>query len=206
VSDARPPAPTLYTIGHSNHSLERFLELLRANHIEVLADVRSRPYSKYSSHFSREPLAAALADAGIVYEFFGRELGGQPNGPDNYDERGRALYWKMAQTESFRNGLARLRATLEGRTTAMMCSEEDPSMCHRRHLITRVLVEDGVDVLHIRGTGIVESEEAVREREATADDNQLPLFEEDERERERLQWKSIQSGLQKNPPPNFSAP
>lgn len=197
------PAPALYSIGHSNHSLERFLELLRANSVEVLADVRSRPYSGYSPHFSREPLAAALADAGIVYEFLGRELGGQPDHPDYYDEKGRALYWKMAQAETFQDGLARLRTMLERRTTAMMCSEEDPSMCHRRHLITRVLVEQGVNVLHVRGTGIVESEQVVREREITDEDNQLTLFEEEERERERLQWKSIQSGLQKSPPPNF---
>jgi uncharacterized protein (DUF488 family) len=52
--------PELFTIGHSTHSLEKFLELLRQHRIEAVADVRSSPYSQYNPHFNREPLQLAL--------------------------------------------------------------------------------------------------------------------------------------------------
>ncbi|MBC7526673.1 MAG: DUF488 family protein, partial [Chthonomonadaceae bacterium] len=67
--------PILYTLGHSNHSLERFLELLRLHKIETVGDVRSQPYSPYCPHFNREALQIALLQNGISYLFFGRELG-----------------------------------------------------------------------------------------------------------------------------------
>ena len=75
-------------------------------------------------------------------------------------------------------------------------------MCHRRHLITRVLHEEGVDVRHIRGDGRVESEAEIRAEEATSDADQLALFGEIAAQERDDQWKSIQSGLRKSPPPN----
>ncbi len=69
--------PTIWTIGHSNHTLEHFLDLLRTHAIDVVADVRSTPFSRRHPHFNRERLKAALAgaDAGIDYIFLGAELG-----------------------------------------------------------------------------------------------------------------------------------
>lgn len=66
---------TVYTIGHSKHPTERFIELLKRNAITAIADVRSQPYSRWNPQFNRDALRGALNDAGIAYVFLGRELG-----------------------------------------------------------------------------------------------------------------------------------
>jgi uncharacterized protein (DUF488 family) len=66
----------LFTIGHSNHPYEHFLDLLRRNAIAAVADVRSRPYSRFVPHFSKERLERLLAEAGVGYRFRGAEFSG----------------------------------------------------------------------------------------------------------------------------------
>ena len=145
----------LWTIGHSNHSGERFIELLKSFRIDVLADVRSQPYARYASHFSRTPLRQLLADAGLQYVFLGRELGGRPDEPELYDSEGRVRYGHLAQAPRFSAGLSRLLEGASQWRVAMMCSEEDPTDCHRRLLITRALRQGNpqATVHHIRGDG-----------------------------------------------------
>src|ERR1035438_5525902 len=66
------------TIGHSDHTIERLIELLGQHHVTAVADVRSSPYSQMNAQFNREALASALKQAGIAYSFLGKELGGRP--------------------------------------------------------------------------------------------------------------------------------
>lgn len=66
---------TIFTIGHSNHTLEELLRLLRLHAVNAVADVRSQPYSRRMEHFAKDFLAPALAEAGVEYVFLGRELG-----------------------------------------------------------------------------------------------------------------------------------
>ena len=61
--------PTLYTIGHSNLEMERFLEYLRLYGITALVDTRTRPQSRYFPWFNRRNLSAQLDEAGIGYSF-----------------------------------------------------------------------------------------------------------------------------------------
>jgi uncharacterized protein (DUF488 family) len=91
-----------------------------------------------------------LAEAGIDYVFLGRELGGRPGGEQFYDKGGRVVHERIAAQQSFRNGLERLLEIAATKRVAMMCSEEDPEKCHRRHLITPHLVKRGHEVSHIR--------------------------------------------------------
>jgi uncharacterized protein (DUF488 family) len=186
---------TIYTIGHSNHSLEAFLNMLAAHGIEVLVDTRSQPYSKFAPHFNANGLRAAVTTRGIGYEFYGRELGGRPDARDLYDDDGHVLYGKVAESPLFRDGIARLTAAMATRRMALLCSEENPSVCHRSLLVGRVLAEHGVAVRHIRANGIVQCEEviAAERRQATA---QLDLFGESE----EPQWRSLQSVLHKRMP------
>ncbi len=198
--------PTIYTIGHSNHLLQTFLELLHCHDIEVLIDTRSSPFSRYSPHFSRDPLKAAVQDAGIKYGFYGRELGGRPENQAFYDSEGRADYAQIAASELFQAGLARLVAGAAKRRTALLCSEENPSVCHRRLLISRVLFESGQSVCHIRGDGRLEDERELRGREDLEHRRQRGLFDDAE-STEAVPWKSlksIQSASPKVPPPIFS--
>ena len=87
--------PTVLTIGHSSHSYERFLALLRGAGATAIADVRTSPYSRHFPQFSDEPLKAALSRDGVAYSFLGRELGSQPQ-DGRYYRDGVADYELMA--------------------------------------------------------------------------------------------------------------
>ena len=144
--------PAVFTIGHSNHSLEGFFALLGKHRAATVADVRSVPYNRFVRHFSRQPLAAALAARGIDYLFLGRELGGRRDDPGCY-ERGRIVYDRVAGTESFRDGIGRVvRGSAEHRI-ALMCAEREPLDCHRTLLVAPALEAAGAEVVHILADG-----------------------------------------------------
>ncbi len=159
----------VYTLGHSSHTIEVFLGLLTQHDIEVLIDTRSSPFSRYAPQFNRDALKASVEHAGLRYGFFGRHLGGRPDDEDLYDENGHVLYSAVAKSFLFNDGLERLIAGAAKYRTALLCSEENPSVCHRRLLVGRVLFESGIGVFHIRGDGRVESEQSLQESERQAE-------------------------------------
>jgi len=187
--------PTLYTVGHSNHSEEKFLDLLRQHEIEVLVDVRSQPFSRYNPQFNDSNLKRALESAGIRYLFMGDQLGGRPEGEELLDDEGRALYHRMAESPAFLTGIERLQRGIAEHRTAIMCSEEDPAVCHRHLLVTRVVCGRGIAVLHIRGDGRLDTEEQIAPTE-----KQGVLFADLEAD----SWKSLRSVSPKHRPPNSS--
>ncbi|MCC6125753.1 MAG: DUF488 domain-containing protein [Pirellulales bacterium] len=199
---ASRPNDVLWTIGHSNHPLETFLELLRRHEIEVLVDVRSSPYSSYCPHFNLEQLKRAVKAAAMQYLYLGDRIGGRAEGAEFYDDEGRVLYDKVAATAGFREGIERLLKGLRAYRVAILCGEEDPANCHRRLLIGRVLRERGVRLMHLRGDGREQSEaELAAEEKFQKTKGQLSLFETED----LSAWKSTQSVLPKNRPPNSSS-
>lgn len=142
----------IYTIGHSNHSLDHFLRLLKENDIQVVADVRSRPYSRFVPHFNRAALAAALAEADLRYLFMGGELGGKP--PDLGKTRaGELIREHLKSRPQFRLGLARLIEEARRAKVCVLCAEADPARCHRGQLLAPELAARGVKVYHILADG-----------------------------------------------------
>lgn len=187
-ADTKPGAGdtiTLYTIGHSNRSLTAFLELLERHGIESLVDVRSAPYSRYVTHFNRADLEYSVESHKIRYTYLGAELGGRPPGDEFYDEHDHVLYYRVAQAPFFRGGIEKLIEEGAVYRTAFMCSEEDPTNCHRRLLIARVLIDEGVRVLHIRGD---DSEQVEQGMTVTAPSLWAAI---DPDASEELEWKSI---------------
>jgi len=185
----------LYSIGHSNHALETFLQLLRQHRIEVLVDARSHPYSKFAPHFDAPSLKQAVIGAGIKYLFMGKELGGRPDGDEFYDAEGHVLYWRVAQSMLFRDGIGRLETGITKYRVALMCSEENPSACHRRLLVGRVLTTHGVQLEHIRGDGSIQTEAEIEaEEQRGCAEGQIGFFNEPHQEKA---WRSIQSVLQR---------
>jgi len=89
---------SIQTIGHSNHSADHFLHLLKSHRIEVVVDTRSQPYSNYATHFDQSPLKQSLTQNDIQYLYLGRELGGRPEGDQNYDSKGHVLYHRVAES------------------------------------------------------------------------------------------------------------
>ena len=157
-------AGAVLTIGHSNHALDAFIELLRQHRVNALADVRSAPYSRFNPQFNRESLAASLKAEGIVYVYLGRELGGRSGNRDCYDGEGRIRYDRVAATESFRRGLDRVVDGAARRRIALMCAEKEPLHCHRTLLVAHELDKRGVGVDHIHADGRLESHDDAMDR------------------------------------------
>lgn len=193
---------TFFTIGHSNRSVEEWLVLVRQHEVEVVVDVRSSPYSKYVPQFDRELLQRSLEQAGFRYLYLGKQLGGRPSNLAYYDASGRVLYSRVRDDAEFKSGIARLETGMARFRVALMCGEEDPAHCHRRLLVGRVLSEHGHTMLHIRGDGRLESDEAVAAETAKPLVAVQPaLFAELDED----QWRSTASVLPKKAPGSFSA-
>jgi len=192
----------IYTIGHSNHSLETFLNLLKDLRIGVVVDIRSKPNSQIVPHFNRKLLENSLKMSGFKYLYFGKELGGKPNGKEYYDDNGYVLYSLIAKSPPFVEAIQRLLKGIREYRVVLLCGEENPSHCHRRLLVGRYLLEQGVNVEHIRGNGRVESEDELTNEEKIRykNENQLMLFDK----KETYEWKSTQSVLPKKVPRHSS--
>jgi uncharacterized protein (DUF488 family) len=148
----------VFTIGHSNHSAEKFFGLLKGYGIEILVDTRSHPYSRHAPRFNASALEVVLSRDGIGYVFLGGKLGGRPEGEEFYDAKGRVDYALVGCSRPFLDGISRLEKEIRARTVALLCSEENPARCHRRLLVGRALEERGITLRHIRGDGSVETE------------------------------------------------
>lgn len=191
-ADERVSEPIrVFSVGHSNHDIAHFVALLTSHQIDVVADVRTAPFSRFSSHFNREPLTRELRAHRIDYVFLGRELGGRPDGAQYYDEEGHVRYDRLALSELFDEGVKRLLRGASAHRVAMMCSEGDPAQCHRHLLIARVLDERGVNVNHILTDGTMADYGLVAQRTPV----QRGLFDNDE----ESQWRSPLSVLHSTP-------
>jgi len=167
-----PPAANtvqVYSIGHSDHTVEAFLGLLRQHEIAVVVDVRSQPYSQWVPQFNREILSRQLEAAGVHYIFMGESLGGRPADRSLYNQgEERPDNERLAESPLYQAGLGQLLTLAAQERVALMCSEGDYHKCHRSKLITPTLLERDVRVLHILPDGAV--------REAEPEVKQLNLF------------------------------
>ena len=142
----------VYTIGHSTHPIEEFIELLQAHSIAQVIDVRTIPRSRHNPQFNSEALAASLSSKGIVYRHM-PELGGLRHARRdsintawrNASFRGYADYM---QTPEFQAAVQALIDLATGTPTAIMCAEALPWKCHRS-LIADALLARGISVLDI---------------------------------------------------------
>jgi len=152
---------TLFTIGHSTHEFPRFLELLQQHDIEIVADVRSRPFSRLP-WFCRPSLELELKGVGIRYVFLGLELGARRDERECYIGK-RADYDRIAQTPLFRKGIDRLKTGIPKYRIALMCAEKDPLDCHRTILVCRY-AREFAEVSHIHANGHLESHQMAETR------------------------------------------
>jgi len=176
---AKPKHPEeILTVGHSNLEERPFLDLLAAAGVELIADVRANPRSRYE-HFNRSALAGSLQAGGIGYAHLGEQLGGRrdpaPGSPNDPLEDGwfRGYADHMASDE-FSEGLNRLRELARDQRVAVMCAEADWTQCHRR-LIADALVTDGIRVLHLGPDGSLTEHEL---HEAASSENGHLIYPE----------------------------
>jgi uncharacterized protein (DUF488 family) len=151
-----PAVPRIWTIGHSNHTPQRFLELLRRHGILCVADVRRHPFSRRHPHVSRAALERLLVAEGMGYHHF-EDLGGRreplPHSSNTaIADPGLRGYADWATGPAFRAALEALRALATATATAVMCAEADPARCHRT-LLADHLAARGFEVRHILADG-----------------------------------------------------
>lgn len=155
----------ILTIGYgSRRTADEFVELLHRHGVQYLADVRSRPYSKYRPEFSKDALAAILKRGGIAYVHMGDSLGGMPEDPA-CRTNGKVDYAKVRRQEWFIRGLERLETGRRGgHRIAIMCAELEPHRCHRARLVGEALAARGVPLGHIDEEGSIITHDEVMER------------------------------------------
>ena len=132
--------PVIYTIGHSTHPIEYFLELLKHYNVNCVVDVRSLPASRFNPQYNKKALSNALEKQKIKYLHFGEEFGARQTDPDLLDEDGKVDFEKMRNSEKFKKGIDSVwREAQNDYVIALMCSESEPLNCHRFSMISLAL-------------------------------------------------------------------
>ncbi|MCC5946023.1 MAG: DUF488 domain-containing protein [Bernardetiaceae bacterium] len=140
----------IYTIGHSNHELSFFIELLKHFTINCIVDVRSVAASAYNPQFNKISLASELQKSSIAYLHFAQEFGARHEAPSLLDSEGKVDFEKVQASASFRKGVRRLQKGIDkGFNIALMCSEGDPFDCHRFAMVSQALANENFTVKHI---------------------------------------------------------
>ena len=147
------PPPVIHTIGHSNHTSRKFIELLKRAGIELIIDTRSVPYSRHVPAYNRETLQHTLAQTGISYRFMGDTLGGRPTTEALRHPGGRPNYTLMAQQPQFQRATRHLVTQARSTPMVLLCTEHDPLRCHRTLLVAHAMQKQGADIRHIHRDG-----------------------------------------------------
>lgn len=141
-----------------------FLGTLLRHEVHMVCDVRSRPGSFRFPQFNREPLMAQLANAKIIYQFFGDQFGGRPLDPRYYRSDGLVDYAARRKAPDFEEALDRLLGALKSKNVVVMCAEEDPLHCHRFLLICPALGPHGIVPHHLRRGAALETQRDAEDR------------------------------------------
>jgi uncharacterized protein (DUF488 family) len=140
--------PIIYTIGHSTHPIDYFLEMLKHYQVNCVVDVRSVPTSRFNPQFNKKSIALSLEANGIDYLHFGEAFGGRQTDSLLLDNEGRVDFEKVRNTEKFNDAIGRIwKGAHDGYSIALMCSEAEPLSCHRFIMISPALKD--FKVLHI---------------------------------------------------------
>lgn len=144
----------IYTIGHTHHTIAKFLAFLDKYNIDYLMDVRSVPYSRYAEQFNREALKKVMDKTSVKYVFMGNYFGARQQNPDLYNEAGYLDFEKVRSYQPFIMRVDNLILGLKkGNNIALMCTEKHPIDCHRAILIARAFELKGIGVKHILEDG-----------------------------------------------------
>jgi uncharacterized protein (DUF488 family) len=168
--------PVLYTIGYATKPIHIFMAQLKAYSIDVVADIRSVPYSKVFKEYHRENIQHQLRQQEIQYVYLGAELGPRSKDENHYDESGQVQFDRLMTSTLFKEGIARLAKGLEKQMTiALMCAEKDSATCHRSLLVGHFLhyknlegslgeTLGNLEIQHINHSGEVETQSALEDR------------------------------------------
>jgi uncharacterized protein (DUF488 family) len=150
----------IFTIGHSNLEINRFIGILKDNEISVVVDIRSVPFSRFSPQYNRKNLENEFAKRSILYEYEGNDLGGRIKDkecyitktiPDRKTNIAQLIDFTVLENKIwFQNGIKKIIELSSGNKTVIMCSEENPDNCHRKLLVGKKLELLGHRIIHLR--------------------------------------------------------
>lgn len=154
--NSQTPQKTIWTIGHSTHSLDELIAMLHSFNIALVVDIRGFPGSRRFPHFNKEALEISLPSIGIQYIHL-KSLGGRrklnPNSHNTaWHHPAFRSYADYMETEEFTNGIKALEAIAMKQPTAYMCSEAVWWRCHRS-MVSDYMKLHGWTVVHIMGIG-----------------------------------------------------
>ncbi len=155
----------VFTIGHSTHQLDYFLELLQGQNINCVLDIRSIPYSKYSPQFNQDIFKTYLQKHRIKYIPFKEAFGARQENENVLNEKKQVDFELFRKTNSFIKGIERLNNGLfKGYRIVLMCAEGNPLDCHRFSMIAIYLHQTGFNVKHILKDKTLKSHEELEKQ------------------------------------------
>jgi len=174
---------SLFTIGYSPFNIDDFIAVLKHYGINVVIDVRSRPYSEYHACYNKEHIEYALGHHNIYYRSYSREFGAQQTDVRFLSLEGYLDFELFAASPAFQEGFSNIiNSIAQGYTLTFMCAEKDPAVCHRAIMVSRAFYEKGYEVKHILSDGQTEGQSDIEYRlldKYFPYRNQLTLFGND---------------------------
>ena len=154
----------IYTIGHSNYTVERLIDMLKHYNINCVVDIRGTPYSKYNIQFDKETIRYTLSKAGFIYIYMAKELAAKRINKQSYKEEGYSDFEKVIKENEFIEGIERLKnGCNKGYKIALLGAMQEPIRCHRSILVGRALRENGFNVKHILDDYSIASQEDIEQ-------------------------------------------
>jgi uncharacterized protein (DUF488 family) len=143
----------VYTVGHSNRTLDELIRILKTNDIKMLLDIRSYPFSRRHPQFAKESLREAVIEQDIQYHWAGRQLGGMRKVTNAgvhsaLPTAGLQGFAEYMKSEAFSKAVTQLVGLAAKGNTVMLCAEKVPEQCHRS-LISDYLDINSVKVIHL---------------------------------------------------------
>ena len=154
----------IYTVGHSNYTVERLIDMLKHYNINCVVDIRGTPYSKYNIQFDKETIRYTLTKAGFIYIYMAKELAAKRINKQSYNEEGYSDFEKVIKEREFLEGIERLKnGCNKGYKIALLGAMQEPIRCHRSILVGRALRENGFNVKHILDDYSIASQEDIEQ-------------------------------------------
>jgi len=152
----------IFTIGHSNYTVEKLIDMIRHYHINCVVDIRGTPYSKYNIQFDKETIRNTLTKEGFIYIYMAKEFAANRENKISYFDEGYSDFERVIYEEDFKNGVERLRSGCEKNyRIALMGAMQDPIRCHRSILVGRALRDNEFQVKHILDDYSLASQEEI---------------------------------------------
>lgn len=154
----------IYTLGHSNYTIEKLIDMLKKYNINCVVDIRGTPYSKYNVQFDKEIIRYTLTKAGFIYIYMAKEFAAKRINKESYNEEGYSDFELVVNEKDFLDGIERLKSGCnKGYRIALLGAMQEPIRCHRSILVGRALIKYGFNVKHILDDSSIASQDDIED-------------------------------------------